>query len=189
VTINDRRQGEIHQRAVFKSKNLSLELNATIDCGEELESECPALNFQKIPRETHLGDGVTAVFRLKEGQGVSFILRDHYEDNPEHISTATVNEVQHATQKYWSRWIQQSTYRGRWEDVVTRSLFILKLLTFEPTGAIVAAPTFSLPEDFGGTHEQSIPFQCTDRLQAAETGTTDFPGSETLLLPSISSSD
>jgi GH15 family glucan-1,4-alpha-glucosidase len=150
VTLSNCEQGETHQRVVFKSKNLSLELNATIDCGDEPEVECPVLLFKKTPRKPHLGDGVTASFRLSEGQAVSFVLRDHKDHEPEHISTATVSEVQHSTQKYWARWISQSKYCGRWEDVVTRSLFILKLLTYEPTGAIVAAPTFSLPEDFGG---------------------------------------
>jgi hypothetical protein len=150
VTLTGCEQGETHQRAVFKSKDLSLELNATIDCGDEPESECPVLLFKKTARKPHLGHGITASFRLREGQAVSFVLRDHQDHVPEHISTATVNEVQRSTQKYWARWIAQSKYRGRWEDVVTRSLFILKLLTYEPTGAIVAAPTFSLPEDFGG---------------------------------------
>ena len=80
-------------------------------------------------------------------------MRDYKDPYPQDITTAMVNDVQRETHKYWSRWISQSKYKGRWEDVVIRSLFILKLLTFEPTGAIVAAPTFSLPEDFGGKHE------------------------------------
>ena len=54
------------------------------------------------------------------------------------------------TVKFWNRWIGGSKYNGRWDTVVTRSLLILKMLIFEPTGAIIAAPTFSLPEDFGG---------------------------------------
>ncbi|KAF2115437.1 Six-hairpin glycosidase [Lophiotrema nucula] len=150
-------KGESRQRVVFKSKDLSLELNATIDCGEE-EQECPIIHFQKETRSTLLGEGVTASFRLKEGQAVSFALREHEDHNPEHISTALLNQVQRDTHKYWSTWIAKSKYRGRWEEVVTRSLFILKLLTYEPTGAIVAAPTFSLPEDFGGTRNWDYRF-------------------------------
>ena len=150
VSLSGCEGGEMDQRVVFKSEKLSLELNATIDCGDEPEAERPLLRFEKTSRKPLLGEGVTASFRLTDGQAVSFILRDHEDHDPEHISTAMVNEVQRSTQKYWARWISQSKYSGRWEDVVTRSLFILKLLTYEPTGAIVAAPTFSLPEDFGG---------------------------------------
>jgi GH15 family glucan-1,4-alpha-glucosidase len=55
-----------------------------------------------------------------------------------------------ATILYWRNWISRSTYKGRWREIVHRSALILKLLTFEPTGAIVAAVTTSLPEGIGG---------------------------------------
>jgi GH15 family glucan-1,4-alpha-glucosidase len=112
--------------------------------------EQPAVALQKESSPHHLGDGVTARFRLLEGQSVTFILHDSQDTQPSAITTAVIDEVQKTTHKFWFRWIAQSKYHGRWESVVTRSLFILKLLTYEPTGAIVAAPTFSLPEDFGG---------------------------------------
>lgn len=51
---------------------------------------------------------------------------------------------------YWRAWLSKSHYKGRWREMVNRSALILKLLTFEPTGAIVAAPTCSLPEGIGG---------------------------------------
>ncbi|KAF1979500.1 glycosyl hydrolase [Bimuria novae-zelandiae CBS 107.79] len=142
------------QDAIFRSEKLSLHLTATVDEGDSVgEQESPVVVFQKTPSTSHLGDGVTARFRLLEGQSVSFVLRDYDDQDPAVITTPTINEVQKETHKYWYRWISQSKYKGRWEDVVIRSLFILKLLTFEPTGAIVAAPTFSLPEDFGGKND------------------------------------
>lgn len=55
------------------------------------------------------------------------------------------------TNLYWSSWIRKSTYQGSWKEAVHRSALALKLLIFEPTGAIVASPTFSLPEFIGGT--------------------------------------
>jgi GH15 family glucan-1,4-alpha-glucosidase len=53
--------------------------------------------------------------------------------------------------KFWHRWLSSCTYHGRWQQQVQRSALALKLLTFEPTGAIIAAATTSLPEVIGGT--------------------------------------
>ncbi|KAH9834666.1 glycoside hydrolase family 15 protein [Rhodofomes roseus] len=55
------------------------------------------------------------------------------------------------TNQYWNSWIRQSTYEGAWKEAVHRSALALKLLIYEPTGAVVASPTFSLPEYIGGT--------------------------------------
>lgn len=54
------------------------------------------------------------------------------------------------TQIYWQKWIAKSIYKGRWREAVHRSALVLKMLVFEETGAIVAAPTFALPEHIGG---------------------------------------
>ncbi len=92
-----------------------------------------------------------ANIHLVEGQAVSFVLRD---DIPNHVTRDVTTEVidrqQHDTQTFWFNWISKSSYKGRWREVVSRSLLILKLLTYEPTGAIIAAPTFSIPEAIGG---------------------------------------
>jgi GH15 family glucan-1,4-alpha-glucosidase len=52
--------------------------------------------------------------------------------------------------QYWRRWIAKFNYRGRWREMVERSALTLKLLTYEPTGAIVASATCGLPEEIGG---------------------------------------
>lgn len=154
-------KGECPQRVVFKSSSLALELNATIDCGDDPSEECPALFFHKKDEKSSLGEGITTTFHLKEGQAVSFVLRDHAADEErdhEHITTTLINQVQLDTQNFWFNWISKSRYKGRWREVVSRSLMILKLLTYEPTGAIIAAPTFSLPEDFGGVRNWDYRF-------------------------------
>jgi GH15 family glucan-1,4-alpha-glucosidase len=55
-----------------------------------------------------------------------------------------------ATEAFWREWTGYSRYRGRYAAMVERSALTLKLLTYAPTGAIVAAPTTSLPEQIGG---------------------------------------
>ncbi|MCF7803454.1 MAG: glycoside hydrolase family 15 protein [Candidatus Marinimicrobia bacterium] len=97
-------------------------------------------------------NGVVAEFTLREGQKTNFILREIEPDAT--CGFALTREEADAefqdTVKYWRNWIAQSTYEGRWQEMVERSALTLKLLTYEPTGAIVAAPTTSLPEAIGG---------------------------------------
>jgi GH15 family glucan-1,4-alpha-glucosidase len=51
---------------------------------------------------------------------------------------------------YWHAWLRKSRYRGRWPELVHRSVITIKLLTYAPTGALVAAATMGLPEQVGG---------------------------------------
>ncbi|QLJ03257.1 glycoside hydrolase family 15 protein [Streptomyces sp. NEAU-sy36] len=88
-----------------------------------------------------LGEGETAVFALDQA-GAAIAPRGCAHAEAEHEFNATV--------AYWRRWLAQSRYRGRWREMVHRSALTLKLLTYAPTGAIVAAPTTSLPEQLGG---------------------------------------
>ncbi|MEZ0227559.1 MAG: glycoside hydrolase family 15 protein [Planctomycetota bacterium] len=95
--------------------------------------------------------GVSAELVLKGGEHTSFALSPI---RPDLVSLPTSCErsidLFEATIEYWRRWLSQCTYRGRWREMVHRSALALKLLTYEPTGAIVAAPTCSLPEGIGG---------------------------------------
>jgi GH15 family glucan-1,4-alpha-glucosidase len=67
------------------------------------------------------------------------------------LSTAVpVEESLQETLGYWRRWVSGSTYSGRWREFVNRSALVLKLMVYDPTGALVAAPTMGLPEKIGG---------------------------------------
>jgi GH15 family glucan-1,4-alpha-glucosidase len=96
-------------------------------------------------------DGVISVFTLSEGESVTFSLEEvNGADIPPPLSQAEATELFLRTVRYWRGWLAHSRYRGRWREVVNRSALTLKLLTYRPTGAIVAAPTTSLPEQLGG---------------------------------------
>ncbi|MEO8682125.1 MAG: glycoside hydrolase family 15 protein [Vicinamibacterales bacterium] len=97
------------------------------------------------------GTGVVCEFTLDEGQTASFVLGETTGASCDVLlSSAEAERLVAATEEYWRRWLAKCSYRGRWREIVHRSALALKLLTFEPTGAIVAAPTCSLPEGVGG---------------------------------------
>jgi GH15 family glucan-1,4-alpha-glucosidase len=140
--------------------------------------EClPAFDYARAPHQVHLdrggarfdgpgltlalatavalrrnGAGVVADFSLGEGEHAVFALRSLGPD--ERLGpcpgAGEADELFRATVAYWRRWLSKCTYAGRWREMVYRSAITLKLLSFEPTGAIVAAPTCSLPEAIGG---------------------------------------
>ena len=104
----------------------------------------------ETPIEVRDGD-VHASFELEEGQSATFILEHVPGEYEMHGHGAEeTRELFERTVEYWRRWLAQSRYRGRWRETVHRSALTLKLLTYAPTGAIVAAPTTSLPEVLGG---------------------------------------
>jgi GH15 family glucan-1,4-alpha-glucosidase len=98
------------------------------------------------------GEGVRADFSLGEEQSATFVLSqlDPGNDTGHCPGAGEAQERFRETVTYWQRWLSRCTYHGRWREVVQRSALVLKLLTYEPTGALVAAPTTSLPEDIGG---------------------------------------
>ena len=106
-----------------------------------------------VPLRREGQEGVAAEFRLEEGQSQVFILRDHQctDSVPCPPTDKEADCLFKATVSYWQKWLASCTYRGRWREQVQRSALTLKLLTDEPTGAIVAAPTTSLPEVIGGS--------------------------------------
>ncbi|MFF7790792.1 glycoside hydrolase family 15 protein [Streptomyces sp. NPDC007991] len=118
--------------AVFESEGMALGLTAT------------------VPLETD-GPDVRGDFKLSEGESAVFALDKLGGDvAPRRCARTEAEEQFAATVVYWRRWLAASRYKGRWREMVHRSALTLKLLTYAPTGAIVAAPTTSLPERLGG---------------------------------------
>ncbi|MBC6460272.1 glycoside hydrolase family 15 protein [Actinomadura sp. HBU206391] len=118
--------------AVFEALSLTLGLASTVplDCDDR---------------------DVRARFVLKEGETAAFVL-DRLTNGivPQECPLAEAESLFEGTVRFWRRWLAQCQYEGRWRETVHRSALALKLLTYEPTGAIVAAPTTSLPEQIGG---------------------------------------
>jgi GH15 family glucan-1,4-alpha-glucosidase len=120
--------------------------------GASFYSEGLSLGLSSNLLLKHDGNAAVREFTLEEDQTAIFILQ---EIQPEAGCAACLSEKEAVdifvkTVDYWRRWISKCTYTGRWREMVHRSALALKLLTFEPTGAIVAAPTCSLPEAVGG---------------------------------------
>ena len=95
-------------------------------------------------------NGVTAEIVLDEAQTATFEFHSDKGDGKTGISAEESEELFKATVHYWRRWLGKCTYKGRWRETVHRSALAMKLLVYDPTGAIVAAPTCSLPESLGG---------------------------------------
>jgi len=100
-------------------------------------------------------DGATATARLgvTAGQTVSFALQHGQMAEPP-LTAWDADEIAarlEDTLKGWRSWSAiHQTYSGPWRDLIHHSGRVLQALTFQPTGAIVAAPTTSLPETVGG---------------------------------------
>jgi GH15 family glucan-1,4-alpha-glucosidase len=104
----------------------------------------------EVPLEIHEG-ALRARFTLQRGESVAFILEQVLPglESPcnvqEYVSKAFKNTV-----NYWHHWMNQSRYQGRWREIVNRSALVLKLMTSQVHGSMIAAPTFGLPEAIGG---------------------------------------
>jgi len=99
----------------------------------------------------HHGEDMATVadFTVADGDRLPFALtwNQSHESLPDAIDPL---QALADTESYWQEWAGRCTYQGEWRDAVLRSLLVLKALTYEPSGGIVAAVTTSLPEAIGG---------------------------------------
>jgi GH15 family glucan-1,4-alpha-glucosidase len=125
----------VENGVVFRSPGLTLELST------------------KAPLEVkHARGGVETILNLRAGEQANFVLRplDEKDRGERVLEEEASNALFTNTVNYWHRWLAKCTYKGRWRETVYRSVLVLKLHQFEPTGALVASPTCSLPEAIGG---------------------------------------
>jgi GH15 family glucan-1,4-alpha-glucosidase len=104
-----------------------------------------------LPLEATQKGGAGVSFSLSEGEGATFVLSEVTAGEPEgNVSDEDFEKLLQRTMDYWRRWVSGCTYSGRWREFVIRSALALKLMVYDPTGALVAAPTMGLPEEIGG---------------------------------------
>ncbi len=162
-------KGEKDYRIVRRVKGVHGAVKMKVECS-------PAFNYARDPHSLLINDsgaifstnklrmGLASTIPLKAKKGMAYaefeikeeetyVLVFHKVDKNEKciaFSEKQEHERFLATIGFWRQWLSRSLYEGRWREMVNRSALVLKLLTFEPTGAIIASPTCSLPEHIGG---------------------------------------
>jgi GH15 family glucan-1,4-alpha-glucosidase len=127
--------------AVFSADGMELTLHPVGD-------RTVPLGDQGLTMERR-GDDLRLTRTLREGETAGVVL-ESMGGRPRRVSAAELARLADETTAFWRGWVGRSTYRGRWREMVTRSAITLKLMTYAPSGALVAAPTAGLPELTGG---------------------------------------
>ncbi|MGW7409413.1 glycoside hydrolase family 15 protein [Streptomyces sp. NPDC054833] len=87
---------------------------------------------------------------LQAGQQRGFVIESAADGPPRPIRVEEFQQLFEDTIRFWRTWLSQSRYTGRWREMLERSAVTLKLMTYAPSGGLVAAPTAALPEQLGG---------------------------------------
>jgi GH15 family glucan-1,4-alpha-glucosidase len=126
---------------VFASDGLQLTVHGIAHPGASLKDA--GIKPERV------GDGLRWTRTLREGE-IGGVVLESMGGTPRLIPPEEAQQLADDTARFWRDWLNRSTYRGRWREMVDRSAITLKLLTYAPTGAPVAAPTTALPEQVGG---------------------------------------
>lgn len=126
--------------AVFASADLTLTLH-TVRTEDDRSRE---------RLEVDADGDVRVVYELVAGERTGLVLESAADGPPREIRAGDLRELLDGTASFWRGWLARSTYAGRWREALQRSAIALKLMTYAPSGALVAAPTAGLPEQVGG---------------------------------------
>ncbi|MFD8416486.1 glycoside hydrolase family 15 protein [Streptomyces sp. NPDC059650] len=137
-----RKPHELHvteNGAVFASQDLSLTVHTLREPDDER-----LVHSLTGDHDLHL------TLSLQAGQQRGLVLESAADGPPRQIRLDEYERLFHDTIRFWRSWLAASRYTGRWREAVERSAVTLKLMTYAPSGAVVAAPTAGLPEQLGG---------------------------------------
>ena len=111
-----------------------------------------------VPMNVEEGGVLSTTVELKTGERVDYALA-YSEEAPAELPTLeSLDLIQQFTKSFWQQWSRVCGYRGPYREAVVRSALALKMLTYAPSGAIIAAATTSLPEVMGGTRNWDYRF-------------------------------
>ncbi|HEX2349437.1 MAG TPA: glycoside hydrolase family 15 protein [Ktedonobacterales bacterium] len=136
--------------AVFSTPDLTLTLHVDTSLALDPSLHADSSEAPEAIKLVRNENDVSATFTLRAGQVATVVLESAAPNAPGTVSAETVDEWLLQTGQFWRDWLSRSTYRGRWREMVSRSAMTLKLMTYAPTGALVAAVTTGLPEEIGG---------------------------------------
>ena len=121
-------------------------------------SDAVVLGLANVADGRERGGAIEGRLRLRDGErAILSLAAAHHEPAVIPGPEDSVRRLER-TQRFWPQWSGRVEYGGQWRDAVVRSALVLKLLTFAPSGAIVAAPTTSLPEWIGGARNWDYRF-------------------------------
>lgn len=140
------------QTMYFESEMERLQVSIFAESKEPEHTGLPEAKFEWQDRPSMKGRGIVATLTLRQGQSVTFVVHSPDKVIPNaNVLGAHLSKLEGETFEYWTSWTRKCSFRGHYRETVERCLLVLKLLTYKPTGAIIAAPTFSLPENVGGS--------------------------------------
>jgi GH15 family glucan-1,4-alpha-glucosidase len=125
--------------AVFAANGSTLTLHVVREPGDEQKA-----------RVTVEDEDLHASLDLEAGEVRGMVLESGADGPPRVLRVAEIRALFDETVRYWRSWLAGSTYTGRWREAIQRSAITLKLMTYAPSGGLVAAPTAALPEQVGG---------------------------------------